>query len=66
MEEKEYLWQKELEELRHSHKLKEIEAEGNSKTNLEKLKFDLDMQQHRIKRADIKRSIEEKRASYYG
>jgi len=60
MNKKEYELEKELEELRHKNRLEEIEAERKAKLEVEKAKFDYQLSIHRLKRADIKRTIHEK------
>ena len=47
----------ELEKLRHKNRMEEIEFERKCKTEVEKLKHFNDLEFHRIKNADIKRSI---------
>ena len=54
----------ELEELRHKHKMEEIEAECKAKKEAETQKFDHMMSMHRIKRADIGRSQMRKDFNY--
>lgn len=50
----------ELEKLRHKNKMIEIEAETKGRKEIEDLKHDLQMQQQRIKSAEIKRVIDRK------
>jgi len=45
----------ELENLRHEHKMKEIEFEAKCKKEIEAIKFDNIMSHHRIKRSDTNR-----------
>ena len=54
----------ELEELRHKHRMEEIEAEYDQKKKAEAQKFDHMMSMHRIKRADIGRSQMRKDFNY--
>ena len=49
--------EKELIELAHEYKMIEIEAEKKARIEVERLKFDLSLQLHRLKRADIERQI---------
>jgi len=60
MNKKEYEYEKKLEELRHKNRMKEIEAEKKAKLEVENLKFDHQLQLQRIRRADIKRTLQEK------
>ena len=50
----------ELEKLRHKNKMLEIETERKAREEIEKLKFDQQMQLQRIKSAEIRRAIDRK------
>jgi len=65
----EYELEKELEELRHKNRLEEIEAEKQARLEVEKFKHEKEvekfkhekeLERHRLKRADIRRTIQEK------
>jgi len=60
MNKKEFEYEKELEEIRHKNRMEEIEAEKQAKLEVEKAKYDYKLSLHRLKRADIKRTIQEK------
>lgn len=49
--------EKEIENLRHKHKMLEIDSERKAKLEVENSKFNNIMSAHRLKRADVKRSI---------
>jgi|LGVF01.2.fsa_nt_gb hypothetical protein len=49
-----------LENLKHRHKVDEIDQEFARKKEMENIKFDHDLQLQRIKNADIKRTMDRK------
>ena len=60
MNKKEFDMKKELIELAHKYKMEEIEVEKKSRTGIERLKHDYDMEMQRIKSTEIKRTIQRK------
>jgi len=51
----------ELEEFRHKNRMEEIKTEIDGQKEVEKLKFDSQLQLHRLKRHDIMQTLETKR-----
>lgn len=51
----------ELEELRHKNKMEEIKAQIDGEKEVEKMKFESQLQLHRLKRHDIMQTLETKR-----
>lgn len=60
MDKKEMKLHKELEEERHNNKIEEIQFEFDCKRKVEAKKHDNELESHRIKNADIQRSIAQK------
>lgn len=65
MDKKEFNLQREIEELRHSFKMQEIEAETEGKLKVEKTHHDNEMERQRIKSAEIRKSIERKQDKHF-
>jgi hypothetical protein len=56
MNKKELDLEKQLQEIKHKHKMEELDFERKCKESCEKLKHELELERQRIKNADIQRS----------
>lgn len=65
MNEQEYKWEKELIELKHKYRMEEITEEKKAKKEAEDCRHQHDLALQRIRSAEIKRSIEQKRVGRY-
>ena len=63
-EKQKHLWEKELIELKHKYRLEEIAVELKAKIEAENFKHNHDLVLQRIRSAEIRRSIEQKRTRY--